>query len=64
MIKKILIFSLALIILMNFASAIDSSNWTTASVGYEEFRIPPEFENPYRATSTCMRQTRTSTNSP
>lgn len=49
MIKKILIFSIALFFLMNCIVAIDSSNWTTANVGYEEFRIPPEFENPYQS---------------
>ena len=46
MIKKIIIFLLALFILMNCASAIDSSNWKTADVGYETFKIPPEYENP------------------
>lgn len=49
MIKKILIFSLALLILMNCAFAIDSSNWSKATVGYEEFRIPPQYDNPYQA---------------
>ncbi|MBE6496052.1 MAG: hypothetical protein E7Z78_06350 [Methanobrevibacter thaueri] len=44
---KILIFALALFLLINTASAIDSSNWTTATVGYENFKIPPEYENPY-----------------
>lgn len=34
---------------MNAASAIDSSNWTTANVGYETFKIPPEYENPYKS---------------
>lgn len=47
MIRKILIFLLALFVLINAAGAVDSSNWTTATVGYEEFRIPPEYENPY-----------------
>lgn len=47
MIKKILILFLALFLAMNCAAAIDSSNWTTAKVGYEEFRIPPQYENPY-----------------
>ena len=47
MIKKVLILFLALFILMNCISAIDSSNWTTAKVGYEEFKIPPQYENPY-----------------
>lgn len=50
MIRKILIALLALFILMNAVSAIDSSNWTTAEVGYETFKIPPEYsENPYRS---------------
>ena len=49
MFKKILIFSLALFLIMNSAAAIDSSNWTKATVGYEEFRIPPQFENPYQS---------------
>ncbi|WP_296875674.1 hypothetical protein [uncultured Methanobrevibacter sp.] len=47
MIRKILIFLLALFVLINAVGAVDSSNWTTATVGYEEFRIPPEYENPY-----------------
>ncbi|WP_405267826.1 hypothetical protein [Methanobrevibacter sp.] len=50
MIKKILIAALALLILMNAVSAIDSSNWTTAEVGYETFKIPPKYsENPYES---------------
>ena len=44
---KILIFALALFLLINAVSAIDSTNWTTATVGYENFKIPPEYENPY-----------------
>ena len=32
---------------MGCACAIDSSNWTTAEVGYETFKIPPQYENPY-----------------
>lgn len=47
MIKKILIFLLVIFIMMNAASAIDSSNWSEAEVGYETFKIPPEYENPY-----------------
>lgn len=47
MLKKILIFILALFILINAANAVDSSNWTEVSVGYEEFKIPPQYENPY-----------------
>ncbi len=34
---------------MNCSVAIDSSNWTTATVGYEEFKIPPQFQNPYKS---------------
>lgn len=49
MFKKILIFLLALLILMNCAAAIDSSNWRKATVGYEEFRIPPQYDNPYQS---------------
>lgn len=48
MIKKILIFLLALFFLVNCVSAVDSSNWTTANVGYETFKIPPQYENPYK----------------
>lgn len=44
---KILIFALALFLLINTVSAVDSTNWTTATVGYENFKIPPEYENPY-----------------
>ena len=33
---------------MGCVNAIDSSNWTTAQVGYEEFKIPPQYENPYK----------------
>ena len=47
MLKKILIFLFALFILINAANAVDSSNWTEVSVGYEEFKIPPQYENPY-----------------
>lgn len=39
--------ALALFILINAVSAIDSSNWSTAEVGYENFKIPPKYENPY-----------------
>ena len=47
MLKKILIVAVALIFLMNAVWAVDSSNWSTADVGYETFKIPPEYENPY-----------------
>jgi hypothetical protein len=47
MFKKILILFILLSFVMSCAAAVDSSNWTTAKVGYEEFRIPPEYENPY-----------------
>ena len=46
---KIIIFALALFLLINTASAIDSDNWTTANVGYENFKIPPKYENPYKS---------------
>ncbi|WP_405297766.1 hypothetical protein [Methanobrevibacter sp.] len=49
MIRKLLFFILALTIVMGAVSAIDSSNWTTATVGYEEFKIPPEYKNPYKS---------------
>ena len=42
----ILLFSL---FLMAEVSAIDSSDWQTAKVGYEEFKIPPQFKNSYTA---------------
>ena len=47
MIKKLLLIFLTLILLMGCVNAINSSNWTTAKVGYEEFKIPPEYKNPY-----------------
>ena len=47
MYRKIIVFSLSLFLLVSAVSAIDSSNWTTAEVGYEEFKIPPKYENPY-----------------
>lgn len=49
MIKKIAVFLLALFILVNAVGAADSSNWTTANVGYETFKIPPKYENPYKS---------------
>lgn len=49
MIRKVIIFLLALFMLMSTASAIDSANWTTATVGYENFKIPPEYEHPYQS---------------
>ena len=49
MIRKILYFLMALTILIGAVSAIDSSNWTTATVGYEEFKIPPQYKNPYQS---------------
>ncbi len=49
MMKKVIVILLSLFILMNAASAIDSSNWTTANVGYETFKIPPQYENPYKS---------------
>lgn len=47
MLKKIIILLLTLFILMNAVNAVDSSNWTTAKVGFEEFKIPPQYEKPY-----------------
>lgn len=47
MIKKFIILLLTLSVLINAASAIDSDNWTNATVGFEEFKIPPQYENPY-----------------
>lgn len=47
MIRKILVFLILLFFLTTAVSAIDSSNWTTAKVGYENFKIPPKYENPY-----------------
>ena len=47
MYRKIIFFLIVLFLLINAAGAVDSSNWTTASVGYEEFKIPPKYENPY-----------------
>ena len=49
MFRKIIIFLFALFILINAANAVDSSNWTTATVGYETFKIPPQYENPYKS---------------
>lgn len=49
MIKKIIIILLTLSVLMTAVSAIDSSNWTNATVGYETFKIPPQYENPYQS---------------
>ena len=48
MIKKLLLIFITLTLLMGCVNAIDSSNWTTAQVGYEEFKIPPQYENPYK----------------
>jgi hypothetical protein len=49
MAKKLIIILLALFFLMGAVSAIDSSNWTNATVGYETFKIPPQYENPYKS---------------
>ena len=49
MIEKAVIFLLAVFLLMGAACAVDSSNWTTAKVGYETFKIPPKYENPYQS---------------
>lgn len=45
--KKTIILILTLFILINAVSAMDTSSWTNATVGFEEFRIPPQYENPY-----------------
>ena len=47
MIRKALIFLIIIFMSMGVASAIDSSNWSSADVGYETFNIPPKYENPY-----------------
>ena len=44
---KLIILVLAFFLLINAVSAIDSSNWTTANVGYETFKILTKYENPY-----------------
>ena len=49
MIKKLFMILLAVLILMNAVNAVDSSNWTNATVGYETFKIPPQYENPYKS---------------
>lgn len=49
MIRKIIIALLVLSMLIGCISAIDSSNWTNATVGYENFKIPPKYENPYKS---------------
>ena len=47
MFKKVLIALIAVFVLMSAASAVDSSNWNTTIVGYETFKIPPQYNNPY-----------------
>lgn len=50
MIKKIFIILLALLVFVNAVSAADTSNWSEVSVGYESFRIPPQYsDNPYQS---------------
>lgn len=52
MLKKIFVIVLALFILMNFAYAVDSSDWKTAEVGGQTFKIPPKYDtNPYEIDS-------------
>lgn len=46
MLKKIILL-LMLFLFMTAVGAMDSSNWTSATVGFEEFKIPPQYENPY-----------------
>lgn len=48
MVKKVILILFALFILINAVNATDSTNWTNASVGYEEFKIPPQYEDPYK----------------
>ena len=45
MIRKIIIAALALFILVNTASAIDSSDWNETTVGYETFKIPTKYSD-------------------
>ena len=53
MIKKLLVIMLAVFILMNFAYAVDSSDWKTAEVGGQTFKIPPKYDtNPYKNDSS------------
>ena len=47
MVKKLAFLILIFFILICGVCAADSSNWSTAKVGYETFKIPPEYENPY-----------------
>ena len=49
MINKIFIAILILIIAVNTVNAIDTSNWSEVTVGYENFSIPPDYSNPYRS---------------
>lgn len=46
---KIIIITLAFFIIINAAVAVDSSDWNESEVGYENFKIPPEYENPYKS---------------
>ena len=50
MIRKIIFLFLFLSILIGAVSAVDSSNWSNTTVGYEQFKIPPKYENPYQST--------------
>ena len=50
MFKKFFLIFIVFIFLINCVSAINSSNWTTANVGYETFKIPPKYaDNPYES---------------
>lgn len=49
MFRKLFVTFIFLFLLIGAASAIDSSNWTNATVGYETFKIPPQYENPYKS---------------
>ena len=49
MIKKVFLIFLAVFFLMNSVAAFDSSDWVTAEIGEETFKIPPEYaNNPYK----------------
>ena len=49
MFQKVSIYIIVLFVMVGAVSAIDSSNWSKADVGYETFRIPPEYDNPYKS---------------
>lgn len=49
MLQRVIILILVLLVTMNAVNAVDTTNWTTATVGFEEFKIPPQYENPYKS---------------